>query len=54
MHTRPLPAEESSGAVPSLSMAGSLVLGVLAVLLVWLGVFPVSLIQMIQSVAASL
>ena len=46
--------EEEMTTTPRLSLSGSAVLAGLTILLVWLGVYPVSVIQMIQKMAQSL
>lgn len=51
MYMQP-PREEVSVVASSLSLAGSLVLAALMLLLVWLGVYPAPFIDMIQATAA--
>jgi NADH-quinone oxidoreductase subunit N len=51
MYVQP-PQVEGSAVAPSLSLAGSLLLAALMLLLVWLGVYPAPFIDMIQSTAA--
>jgi NADH-quinone oxidoreductase subunit N len=51
MYLQPLPGQAAPLAWP---LAGSLVLAALTLLLVWLGVYPAPLINMIQAAAASL
>jgi NADH-quinone oxidoreductase subunit N len=51
MYMQP-PREEVSVVASSLSLAGSLVLAALVLLLVWLGVYPAPFIDMIQATAA--
>jgi NADH-quinone oxidoreductase subunit N len=46
--------KEISVTVPSLSLAGSAALAVLTLLLVWLGVYPVPLIRVIQTMIESI
>jgi NADH-quinone oxidoreductase subunit N len=53
MYMQP-PQEEVSVVASSLSLAGSLVLAALMLLLVWLGVYPAPFIDMIQATAARL
>jgi NADH-quinone oxidoreductase subunit N len=53
MYIQP-PQEEVSVVASSLSLAGSLVLAALMLLLVWLGVYPAPFIDMIQATAARL
>lgn len=52
MSAQPATASADSTLMPSLSLAGGLVLAALTLLLVWLGVYPVPLIRMIQEVAS--
>jgi NADH:ubiquinone oxidoreductase subunit 4 (subunit M) len=47
-------AKEIPVAVPSLSLAGSVALTGLTLLLVWLGVYPAPLIRVIQTMIESL
>jgi NADH-quinone oxidoreductase subunit N len=47
-------AKETSVAVPSLSLAGSVALSGLALLLIWLGVYPTPLIRLIQTMIEGL
>ena len=54
MYMMPSQAAELSAAASSLSLAGSLVLAALTLVLVWLGVYPGPLIDLIQSTAARL
>jgi len=54
LYTYPPPEAEVSRVAPSLSLAGSLVLAALTLLLVWLGVYPAPLIHAIQTTIASL
>ena len=48
------PATSDPGAVTSLSLAGGIVLMALVLALVWLGVYPASLLTLVESVAAAL
>lgn len=48
------PGEESRRAAPALPLASGLALAVLLLLLVWLGVYPAPLIEMIQATVAGL
>jgi NADH-quinone oxidoreductase subunit N len=50
----PLPKGEPVSATASLSLASSLVLAVLTLLLVWLGVYPSPLIHIIQATVVGL
>jgi NADH-quinone oxidoreductase subunit N len=54
MYGHPPQAAELSVAASSLSLAGSLVLAALTLVLVWLGVYPAPLIDLIQTTAARL
>jgi NADH-quinone oxidoreductase subunit N len=53
MYMQP-PQEEVSAVASSLSLAGSLVLAALMLLLIWLGVYPAPFIDIIQATAARL
>ncbi len=53
MYTPPAPGEQAA-VLPSLSLAGSGVLAVLTLLLIWLGVYPAPLIEAIRAMVASL
>ncbi len=48
------PAEEEVLSSPALSLSGSLVLAVLTILLLWLGIYPAPLIEMIHSMTTGL
>jgi NADH-quinone oxidoreductase subunit N len=54
MYGHPPQAAEPSIAASSLPLAGSLVLAALTLVLVWLGVYPAPLIELIQTTAARL
>jgi NADH-quinone oxidoreductase subunit N len=54
MYTMPEGAEEAAAAAPSLSLTGGFALGALTVLLIWFGVYPSPLLDMIRATAASL
>jgi NADH-quinone oxidoreductase subunit N len=54
MYLQPLAEQAAPPAPLAWPLAGSLVLAVLTLLLVWLGVYPAPLINMIQAAAASL
>jgi NADH-quinone oxidoreductase subunit N len=54
MYQHLLPEEESRGTAPALPLAGGVVLVVLALALFWLGVFPASLLDVIQSAISGL
>ena len=54
MYLQPLPEQTAPAAPLAWPLAGSLVLAALTLLLVWLGVYPAPLINMIQAAAASL
>jgi NADH-quinone oxidoreductase subunit N len=51
MSAQPAPGGAAVRLAPSLSLAGGMVLAVLMLLLVWLGVYPSPLIQVIRSMA---
>jgi len=54
MSLQPVPAEERQPAAPALPLSGSLSLAALALLLLWLGLYPAPLIEMIQTTVALL
>lgn len=54
MYAQPAEGVEVSAVASSLSLAGSLVLATLTLLLVWLGIYPAPLIDMIQATVARL
>jgi len=54
MYLQPLSEPAAPPAPLAWPLAGSLVLAALTLLLVWLGVYPAPLINMIQAAAASL
>jgi NADH-quinone oxidoreductase subunit N len=54
MYLEPLPARQESAPVSSWPSGGSLALAVLAVLLVWWGIYPTALITMVQRMVAGL
>lgn len=53
LYQRPRAAEEVPVATPSPSFLGSLVLAALTLLLIWLGVYPAPVIQLIQAAVTS-
>jgi NADH-quinone oxidoreductase subunit N len=54
LYSRPVEGAPAAGPAPSLSLAGGVVLTVLTLMLFWLGTYPTPLLQVIQTVAASL
>lgn len=54
MYLQPIPERERLGRPPSLSLAASVVLGLLTLVLVWLGIYPAPLLDLIRVTAGTL